>query len=426
MLERETGQNEGLFVPAQDFRQNTQMLTESDLSRQQQASSISAPERGAVFDHLLFPPHHPHHSSQHKLARPQLASLWEGVPTSPPLSCSPPPSQPAHPSQPAESAQSHHQHHRQHILHQRLPPSKIDRTPVPSITLTPSPQSVMPISPTARGRFEWEIPAEDILLDSLLGEGAFGRVFRGTWHGTPIAAKVLTVQHLTEKHIDDFVCEVTVLSKMRHPNILLFLGAATVTPHLCIVTELMSKSLFHVVHDPTVQLPIRVVVGLMLGVACGMNYLHSFRPPLLHRDLKSANLLVDESVRIIKVADFGLARTRERSGAMTAQRGTFQWMAPEMIMGKTYGEAADVYSFAIIMWECVARKLPFEGSNGITAAMAVCHSHLRPETPPNCHAAYRDLMHRCWHSNPEFRPSFSEIISELRSIEQSLLESGFT
>jgi serine/threonine protein kinase len=88
-----------------------------------------------------------------------------------------------------------------------------------------------------------------------------------------------------------------------------------------------------------------------------MNYLHSFRPPILHRDLKSANLLVDESVRTIKVADFGLARTRESTGAMTAQRGTFQWMAPEVILGQSYGEPADVYSFGIIMWECVARKL---------------------------------------------------------------------
>ncbi len=97
-----------------------------------------------------------------------------------------------------------------------------------------------------------------------------------------------------------------------------------------------------------------------LDAARGINYLHTLQPPVLHRDLKSANLLVDSSLRVLKVADFGLARTRELcvpSPVLTGQRGTFQWMAPEVIMGHNYGEPADVYSFAIIMWECIARKL---------------------------------------------------------------------
>ena len=96
---------------------------------------------------------------------------------------------------------------------------------------------------------------------------------------------------------------------------------------------------------------------LAIGVAKGMQYLHSFSVPVLHRDLKSLNVLLDEYYTP-KIADFGW--TRLLAEKMTLKVGTFQWMAPEVIVSKHYTEKADVYSFGIILWEIASREPPFK------------------------------------------------------------------
>jgi hypothetical protein len=261
---------DGLFVPAEHFRQNTLILpryhnNEPLLPRPPSlpliavCQSLGHPMQARADNPpMLFNPQH--------LAIQQNRPTLD-IPLTPPLSSSPPTSPlnqaTVNPhSEPAigELPAAHNSHHvvqnSSHVANMAnaIPPQASPRAQLR--------QSVMSLP--SRGLFEWEIPAEDIHLDILLGEGGFGRVYRGLWQGTPVAAKLLTVQHLTDRHIDDFVCEVTVLSKMRHPNVLLFLGAATLPPHLCIVTELMSRSLFSAIHDPSVQLPLRLVVKLMV------------------------------------------------------------------------------------------------------------------------------------------------------------------
>lgn len=95
---------------------------------------------------------------------------------------------------------------------------------------------------------------------------------------------------------------------------------------------------------------------MALDAARGVLYLHSFNPPILHRDLKSLNLLLDEAFRT-KLADFGWTRTL--ANYMTSKIGTYQWMAPEVIAGQVYTEKADVFSFGIILWEIAAREPPY-------------------------------------------------------------------
>ena len=149
------------------------------------------------------------------------------------------------------------------------------------------------------------------------------------------------------------------MESLRHPNIVMFMGACTKSPgNLAIVLEFCKNNcLWALLQDLRIPLSWEKRYELAIGVAKGMQYLHSFSVPVLHRDLKSLNVLLDEYYTP-KIADFGW--TRLLAEKMTLKVGTFQWMAPEVIVSKHYTEKADVYSFGIILWEIASREPPFK------------------------------------------------------------------
>ena len=148
------------------------------------------------------------------------------------------------------------------------------------------------------------------------------------------------------------------MESLRHPNIVMFMGACTKFPNLAIVLEYCSnKSLWSVLQNKSVPLSWEDRKRLSLEIARGMNYLHSSSTPIIHRDLKSLNILIDESFKA-KIGDFGW--TRLKGDRMTKKIGTFQWMAPEVITGDRYSEKADVFSYGIILWEIASREPPYK------------------------------------------------------------------
>lgn len=198
------------------------------------------------------------------------------------------------------------------------------------------------------------------------------------------------------------------MESLRHPNIVLFMGACTQLPNLAIVLEFCAnKSLWNLLHNKKIKLSWRERRRIALGMAQGMNYLHSFPIPVLHRDLKSLNILIDDAL-IPKIADFGW--TRLKSKKMTKKIGTFQWMAPEVLTTQDYTEKADVFSYGIILWEIATRKPPYKNISGITVANRVVSNNLRPKIDDSIPAEWAKLMVRCWTKSPEVRPKFSEII----------------
>lgn len=147
---------------------------------------------------------------------------------------------------------------------------------------------------------------------------------------------------------------------LRHPNIVLFLGACTKPPNLGLVLEFCSRgSLWSVLQNHDINLNWEDRRKIALDTAKGVFYLHSFKPPILHRDLKSLNLLLDDSFRT-KLIDFGW--TRKLDKIMTGKIGTYQWMAPEVISSQNYTEKADVFSFSIILWEIASREPPYRSN----------------------------------------------------------------
>jgi len=174
----------------------------------------------------------------------------------------------------------------------------------------------------------------------------------------------------------------------------------------------------------TEKLSFKTQVKLALDIAKGMQYLHSTTPPLVHRDLKSPNVLmqsIPEAPYVTcKVSDFGLSRSSV-SGFVSKVIDNPRWCAPEMLQSKEYDEKADVYSFAIILWEIYTAEFPFDEYNIKWASVLedkIC-SGLRPTFPKNCPKSYEALTCDCWNIDPNLRPSFDTIVTELEHLQES-------
>ncbi|XP_005073838.1 receptor-interacting serine/threonine-protein kinase 4 isoform X1 [Mesocricetus auratus] len=157
--------------------------------------------------------------------------------------------------------------------------------------------------------------------------------------------------------------------------------------------------------------------------AVGMNFLHCMSPPLLHLDLKPANILLDAHYHV-KISDFGLAKCNGMSHShdlsMDGLFGTIAYLPPERIREKSrlFDTKHDVYSFAIVIWGVLTQKKPFADEKNILHIMVKVVKGHRPELPPVCRPRPRacanliGLMQRCWHADPQVRPTFQEITSE--------------
>ncbi|CAL9194872.1 unnamed protein product [Musa hybrid cultivar] len=268
----------------------------------------------------------------------------------------------------------------------------------------------------------WEIDFQLLKFGCKVASGSYGDLYRGTYCSQDVAIKILKPERVNVDMQREFAQEVFIMRKVRHKNVVQFIGACTKPPSLCIVTEFMSGgSVYDFLHKQKGVFKLPALLRVAIDVSKGMNYLHQNN--IIHRDLKAANLLMDENeashkdiLLVVKVADFGVARVKAESGVMTAETGTYRWMAPEVIEHKPYDHKADVFSFAIVMWELLTAKLPYEYLTPLQAAVGVVQKGLRPTIPKNTHPKLAELLEKCWQQDPAVRPDFSEILETLQLI----------
>jgi hypothetical protein len=241
----------------------------------------------------------------------------------------------------------------------------------------------------------------------LIGAGAQSEVHLGVCESTGESVAIKMWRTLTTRQLECFERELEICSRFKHPALVPFIGIY-LSPNLSIVTEFMcGGSLYdrlHNVENITEPLSATQKTIIAMGIAHGMEYLHSKR--VIHRDLKSSNILLDEHM-YPRIGDFGLSRgiVMSQSEIMTQGMGTCRWMAPEVIRSERYDQSADVYSFAIVLWELLTHKIPFGETWDHQLANQVVLQGYRPAIPENCPARLAEIIQACWDGDPKQRPA---------------------
>ncbi|KAG6611430.1 TKL protein kinase [Phytophthora cinnamomi] len=284
-----------------------------------------------------------------------------------------------------------------------------------------------------------------------IGEGV-AVVYLGKWRGANVAVKMKAVLAALESAADlaefqhacnaEIQAEAEVMRGLCHPNIVLFMEAGFYRGSICIISEYCARgSLRDVLKQQTPDvknLNWPTKLRLALGISHGIQYLHNANPPMIHRDLKSPNVLVDDSWHA-KIADFGTLRfseivssaaqlqasqTKVRSSAktpvveMTGLVGTTRWMAPEVMRGeRIYTSKVDIYSLALILWELIEGKLPFENTRWNHEVEDFVLKGVRPNIRSDmCPLRWKLLIVTCWQADPRERPTIQQVINSLQRI----------
>eukprot|EP00947_MAST-08B_sp_MAST-8B-sp1_P002583 g2583.t1 len=305
-----------------------------------------------------------------------------------------------------------------------------------------------------RGRRErWLLPHDDIgsMEARPFAEGQFGTMTKARWRGLAVACKqsrrhsqassnpaaqTAQEEETMLRNLVDWGNEVDLLTTLRHPNLVMFLGACISEngfdpPPMFVLEFMPNGNLEDYLLKRNSPLSTKRVQAIALEFARGMTFLHGCQPPVIHRDLKPANLLFDADMHL-RIADFGTSRminltpqhycggsAADGRDSMTGKTGSYRYMAPEVWRNEIYDEKADVYSFAIIMWFVAAGQPPFIFDD--PAEIAVRASDPREQRRPAGAVLRRakhvqQIVERSWHADPKMRPTSEQILDGLENV----------
>ncbi|KAL6502023.1 hypothetical protein OROGR_027156 [Orobanche gracilis] len=252
-----------------------------------------------------------------------------------------------------------------------------------------------------------EILWEDLQIGERIGIGSYGEVYRGEWNGTEVAVKKFMKQDISGDALEQFKCEIEIMLRLRHPNVVLLMGAVMQPPNMSILTEFLPRgSLYKLLHRPRTPIDEIRRIKMALDVAKGMNYLHSSHPVIVHRDLKTPNLLVDKNW-VVKVGDFGMSRLQHNTFLSSkSAAGTAEWMAPEVLRNEPSNEKSDVYSFGVILWELATLRVPWSELNSMQVVGAVGFQGRNLDIPLMVDPLVADIITDCWNSKCTGTPFF--------------------
>uniref|UniRef100_A0A452GNR1 mitogen-activated protein kinase kinase kinase n=1 Tax=Gopherus agassizii TaxID=38772 RepID=A0A452GNR1_9SAUR len=274
-----------------------------------------------------------------------------------------------------------------------------------------------------------EISFQELLLDEIIGVGGFGKVYKGMWRGEEVAVKA--ARQDPDKDIsttaESVRQEARLFCMLHHPNIIALKAVCLQSPNLCLVMEYARGGALNRALAGR-KVPPHVLVNWAVQIARGMNYLHNEAVvPIIHRDLKSINILILEKMeagelggRTLKITDFGLAREWHKTTKMSAA-GTYAWMAPEVIRLSLFSKSSDVWSFGVLLWELLTGEVPYREIDALAVAYGVAMNKLTLPIPSTCPEPFARLLAECWDPDPHARPPFGSILGRLVAIEHSAM-----
>ncbi|XP_037931821.1 mitogen-activated protein kinase kinase kinase [Teleopsis dalmanni] len=274
-----------------------------------------------------------------------------------------------------------------------------------------------------------EIAYEELDIKEVIGIGGFCEVHRGYYGNEEVAIKAARQNPDEDMQTarENVLQEATLLWALKHENIVALHGVC-LKSKLCLVMEYArGGSLNRILAGR--KIPPDVLVDWAIQIARGMNYVHNeAKISIIHRDLKSSNVLIFEAIegdnlhkKTLKITDFGLARELYNTKRMSAA-GTYAWMPPEVISRGTYSKSSDVWSYGVLLWELITGETPYKGFDSLSVAYGVAVNTLALPIPKTCPEAWGKLMKSCWESDPHNRPGFKDILIKLEDIARS----GFT
>lgn len=287
----------------------------------------------------------------------------------------------------------------------------------------------------------WAIKKNDVHVGKLLSETVKSKVYRAEWVGTEVVAKFAKVEQKNDEDRDaitnELLHEIELMAKMRHPDLVLFLGANVQEgdPEIMFISEYMEGGDLQRYYEKKKMqagghyvAPVAQVVRWASAVARALNFLHRSENRIIHRDLKPLNLLMNKDHKDVKVADFGIGKMINNykgdkvSRTMTGGVGTWRYMAPEVVRYQSYDEKVDIFAFGLILYFMSSGREPFHERQ---AEDWMLKEYLEGNEPrpksSQCQKAIRDIMERAWHADPTKRPQASEILESLSNV---VLENG--
>lgn len=285
----------------------------------------------------------------------------------------------------------------------------------------------------------WEFPRHRLKIFNILGEGAFGQVWKcealdigGNEGTTGVAVKTLK-ENATERERSDLLSELNVMKSLGpHPNVVRLLGCCTEREPFFVIMEFVGKGRLQTylresraerhhygnTHGKSGTLTGRDLTSFVHQVARGMQYLVD--RGIVHRDLAARNVLISED-HTCKVADFGFARDVTNNSERVYERKSegrlpIRWMAPESLYDNVFTCKSDVWSFGVLMWEVVTLgSTPYPGLSAADVMRKVRDGH-RLDKPEHCRRELYNIMYYCWDQDPDARPGFSECVELLEKL----------
>ncbi|KAJ8517494.1 hypothetical protein ON010_g18314 [Phytophthora cinnamomi] len=271
---------------------------------------------------------------------------------------------------------------------------------------------------------EKRLQYESITFQAALSKGSSGEVWVCEHNGQQVAVKrLLQTKEQKAENVLEFAEEIELTASLEHPNIVGFVGVAWNTlNNLLLVLEYVPMGSLQTYLQKNADLLswARDKVHMAVGIAEALEYLHGHTPALIHRDLKSNNILLTDRLRP-KLIDFGVSRGAIEL-TMTAGVGTPYWTAPEILEGKRYTEQADIYSFGVVLSELDTGRIPYhdaltEGggkAKPVQILQDVVCGTLRPTFTNDCPPRILRVGSACLAQDPLCRPTAEQLIQELR------------